>query len=43
MTILGKAVSKNSVSIRLTAERWAHIVEAHDYMAGFHERVRRSC
>ena len=21
-------------SVRLTAERWAHIVESHDYMAG---------
>ena len=39
MAILGKAVSKNGVSIRLTSERWSHIVEAHDYMAGLHEWV----
>ena len=39
MTILGKAVSQNGVPIRLTTERWSHIVEAHDYMAGLHEWV----
>lgn len=27
-------IEKQKNSIRLTAERWLHIVEAHDYMAG---------
>jgi hypothetical protein len=27
-------ISKNGKEIRLTAERWSHIVESHDYMAG---------
>lgn len=26
--------SKHNKEIRLTAERWAHIVESHDYMTG---------
>ena len=25
------AISKNSVSIRLTYKQWAHIVDSHDY------------
>lgn len=29
-----KVTSKNNVPIRLTNERWAHITESHDYMAG---------
>lgn len=33
-TIIGTAISKNNKAIRLTAERWSHIVESHDYMAG---------
>ena len=33
-TIIGTVFSKNNKEIRLTAERWAHIVESHDYMAG---------
>lgn len=33
-TIIGTVFSKNNKKIRLTAERWAHIVESHDYMAG---------
>jgi hypothetical protein len=37
--ILGLADSRNGVPIRLTHERWSHIVEAHDYMAGLHEWV----
>ena len=37
--LLGVAISHNGVPIRLTAERWAHIVEAHDYLAGLHEWV----
>ncbi len=32
--MVGKVISKNGKEIRLTAERWSHIVEAHDYMAG---------
>lgn len=39
---LGSATSRNGVPIRLSAERWAHIVEAHDYMAGLHEWVLES-
>ncbi len=27
-------LSKNNIPIRLTYKQWAHIVEAHDYMAG---------
>lgn len=27
-------VSRNGVPIRITDERWTHVVEAHDYMAG---------
>ena len=37
--LLGLVTSRNGVPIRLTAERWAHIVEAHDYLAGLHEWV----
>ena len=37
--VLAVADSYNGVSIRLTHERWGHIVEAHDYMAGLHEWV----
>lgn len=32
--MIGAVISKNGKEIRLTAERWFHIVEAHDYMAG---------
>ncbi|MGH7963606.1 MAG: hypothetical protein ACRERD_17575 [Candidatus Binatia bacterium] len=27
-------VSKNGILIRVTDERWTHVVESHDYMAG---------
>lgn len=37
--VLAVADSHNGVPIRLTYERWGHIVEAHDYMAGLHEWV----
>ena len=37
--VLGWAYSRNGVPVRLTYERWAHIIEAHDYMAGLHEWV----
>ena len=33
------AISKNDVPIRLTEERWFHIVENHDEMAGFFDEV----
>jgi len=32
--MIGTVISKNGKEIRLTAERWSHIVESHDYMAG---------
>ena len=35
VSTLAKAKSKSSKSIRLTAERWFHIIESHDYMAGY--------
>ena len=31
-----QARSKNGVSIRLTDERWVHIVEEHSEMAGYY-------
>ena len=37
--MIGKVISKNGKEIRLTAERWYHIVESHDYMAGNQEIV----
>ena len=33
------AISRNGVSIRLTEERWFHIVETHDEMAGRYDEV----
>jgi hypothetical protein len=33
------AVSKNGVLIRITDERWTHVVESHDYMAGNRDLV----
>ena len=33
------AFSKNSVPIRLTPERWMHIVENHDDVAGYYDDV----
>ena len=32
-------LSTNGVRIRLTDERWLHIVENHDDMAGYHDEV----
>jgi hypothetical protein len=32
--MIGYAISKNKVKVRLTEERWFHIVESHDYMSG---------
>lgn len=37
--MIGSVISKNGVEIRLTAERWSHIVESHDYMAGNQDLV----
>jgi hypothetical protein len=36
---LDRAVSKNGVPIRLTEERWLHIVENHDDLAGYYDTV----
>jgi Barnase-EndoU-ColicinE5/D-RelE like nuclease len=33
------AVSRNGRPIRISDERWTHVVEAHDYMAGNMELV----
>ena len=33
------AFSKNGVPIRLTDERWFHIVENHDDVAGYYDEV----
>jgi len=33
------AISRNSVPIRLTEERWFHVVETHDEMAGRYDEV----
>jgi len=33
------AISKNGVPIRITEERWFHIVETHDEMAGRYDEV----
>ena len=32
--MIGYAISKNKVKIRLTEERWFHIIESHDYLSG---------
>ncbi len=37
--MIGYAVSKNGVKIRLTEERWFHISESHDYMSGLSDVV----
>ncbi len=34
--------SQNSVPIRLTAERWFHIVENHDDLAGYYDEILRT-
>lgn len=31
--------SKNSIPIRLTEERWFHIIESHDDVAGYYDDV----
>ena len=37
--MIGIAVSKNGIPIRLTEERWFHIVENHDELAGLSDEV----
>ena len=37
--VLGRAVSISGYKIRVTAKQWAHITEAHDYMAGSLDEV----
>jgi len=38
MSSIATIKSRNKKTIKLTAERWFHITESHDYMAGyFHE------
>ena len=37
--MIGCAISKNRIEIRLTEERWFHIVESHDYMSGLSDSV----
>lgn len=37
--MVGFAISKNKVVIRLTEERWFHITESHDYMSGLSDYV----
>ena len=38
-SMIGVAVSKNGIPIRLTEERWYHIVENHDELAGLSDEV----
>jgi len=38
-TALAETVSWNDHLIRVTSRQWAHIVEAHDYMAGNLDKV----
>src|SRR3989344_6048939 len=40
--MIGHAISKNKVKIRLTGERWFHITESHDYMSGLSDSVLES-
>jgi len=34
--------SKNNVTVRLTEERWCHIIENHDDLAGYYEDVLKT-
>jgi len=36
---MDRAVSRGGVPIRLTEERWFHIVENHDDLAGYYDEV----
>ena len=40
--MIGYAISRNKVKIRLTEERWFHITESHDYMSGLSDSVLES-
>ncbi len=33
------AISKNGIPIRLTNERWIHIIENHDDLAGYYDEI----
>jgi len=35
MSAIATTTSKNKKAIKLTAERWFHVIESHDYMAGY--------
>ena len=37
--MIGTAISKNGIPIRLTEERWFHIVENHEELAGLSDEV----
>ena len=37
--MIGYAISKNNVKIRLPEERWFHITESHNYMSGLSDEV----
>ncbi|WP_202320209.1 hypothetical protein [Archaeoglobus neptunius] len=37
--MIGTTISKNGVLVRLTEERWYHIVENHDELAGLSDEV----
>ena len=36
------AYSQNNVPIRLTTERWFHVVENHDDLAGYYDEILRT-
>ena len=38
-TELRTAPSRSGFTVRVTSERWAHITESHDYMAGYLDHV----
>ncbi len=38
-TELRAARSREGSTVRITSERWAHITESHDYMAGYLDHV----
>jgi len=39
MSAIASTQSRNKKTIKLTAERWLHITESHDYMAGYFHDV----
>jgi hypothetical protein len=39
MSTIASTLSKNKKTIKLTTERWLHITESHDYMAGYFHNV----